>query len=91
MPRDADLITKRNTAIRAAYDRLISEEVQVVLKGGQKVFIRVNYNQVMTLLAQLFFLSPRTLEPIITATSPVPTPIKTASTAYSEAATSISQ
>ncbi len=88
MPRDVELITKRNTAIRTAYDRLISEEVPVVLKGGHKLFIRLGYNQVLTVLAEMFFLSPRTLEPIITAASPVPVPIKTG---YSEAVNSISQ
>ncbi len=77
MARDTSLLTKRNTEIRAAYNRLISEEVIIVYRG-RRVATRLNYSQVMTTLGNMFFLSPRTIEPIITATAPKLAPIQSA-------------
>ncbi|MDJ0363585.1 hypothetical protein QMK33_00355 [Hymenobacter sp. H14-R3] len=69
MARDNSLLIKRNKEIRAAYNRLTAEEVIAVFKG-RRVAMKLNYEQIMTMLGNMFFLSPRTIEPIITATAP---------------------
>jgi hypothetical protein len=76
MARDNTLLTLRNQEIRAAYNRLIAEEVIAVYRG-RRVAMRLNYEQVMTMLGRMFYLSPRTIEPIITATAPKMADIKT--------------
>ena len=69
MARDCEELLRRNKDIRAAYNRLVCEEVPVVIQG-RRVYMRLNYQQVMTALGNMFYLSPRTIEPIITATAP---------------------
>lgn len=76
MPRDLSLISTRNKDIRKAYERLIAEESIVVCKGI-KVSVRLNYQQVITVLGTLFYLSPRTVEPIVTAEAPKMAPLTT--------------
>jgi hypothetical protein len=76
MARDNTLLLKRNKEIRAAYNRLTAEEVIAVYRG-RRVAMRLNYEQVMTMLGCMFYLSPRTIEPIITATAPKMADIKT--------------
>lgn len=77
MPRDSSLVAARNKDIRKAYERLIAEESIVVCKGI-KVSVRLNYQQVITVLGTLFYLSPRTVEPIVTAYATKMAPILTA-------------
>ena len=67
----------RNKDIRKAYDRLMAEESVVTCKGI-KVVIKLNYQQAISVLAKMFYLSPRTVEPIITAYGPKMAPLTTA-------------
>ncbi|MEJ7658461.1 MAG: hypothetical protein WKG07_01960 [Hymenobacter sp.] len=76
MARDTELIAKRNVKIYAAYNRLTAEEVPCSI-SGQKVFIRLSYQQIMNALGAMFFLSARSVEPIITAMTPRKADIKT--------------
>lgn len=85
MARDNTLLIKRNKEIRAAYNRLIAEEVIAVYKS-RRVPMRLNYQQVITMLGEMFFLSPRTIEPIITATAPKMAPITSKPTSTAQAA-----
>lgn len=76
MPRDSSLVAARNKDIRKAYERLIAEE-SIVMCKGIKVAVRLNYQQVITVLGTMFYLSPRTVEPIVTAYAPQMAPITT--------------
>lgn len=84
MPRDLCLISARNKDIRKAYERLIAEESIVSFKGT-KVSVRLNYQQVITVLGTMFYLSPRTVEPIVTAEAPKMAPLITSSQPTSQA------
>ncbi len=68
MPRDPGLIASRNAKIYAAYTRLISQDVSVTF-AGRRVPVRLQYVQVIKVIGATFDLSPRTVEPIITATA----------------------
>ncbi len=77
MARDTEELLRRNKDIRAAYNRLVSEEIATMFQG-RRVYMKLNYAQVMTMLGSMFYLSPRTIEPIITATAPKMAPLITA-------------
>ena len=79
MPRDSALVEARNKDIRKAYDRLIAEE-SIVMCKGIKVAVKLNYQQVISVLGTMFYLSPRTVEPIVTAYAPKMATITTAQT-----------
>jgi hypothetical protein len=74
MARDKNLLDTRNKEIRAAYNRLKSEE-QIVSYGGRKIAIRLSYQQVLLLLSQTYFISTRRVEYVIGLTEPVMAPI----------------
>lgn len=74
MPRDTELATKRNAEIYADYNRLTAQET-VVLISGKKYYIHLTYQQIMNLLGAMYYLSPRTIEPIITTMTPTAAPI----------------
>jgi hypothetical protein len=84
MARDNSLLDKRNKEIRAAYNRLIAEEV-ITMYRGRRVAMKLNYAQVMTMLGEMFFLSPRTIEPIVTALAPKMVELKSAPVAQAPA------
>jgi hypothetical protein len=65
MPREQELVEARNKQILADYRRLISQEYPLTVHKI-KLFVRLNYTQVIQVLAQSYFLKPRTIEPIIT-------------------------
>lgn len=65
MPRNKELSETRDKQILADYRRLTSQEYPLVVHKV-KIFVRLSYEQVMVVLGQSYFLSARTIEPIIT-------------------------
>ncbi len=77
MARDLLLLTKRNTQIRADFNRLKSEERPCNFKGTI-FYVRLTSDQAIHILSGRYHLSHKQIENVLYATQPQPAPLKSA-------------
>jgi hypothetical protein len=81
-----EILKERDDLMRKAYNKLKCEE-QIVNFQGRRIAIKLNYGQVVGILAKTYFLSARRVEFILGQTEPKMAPLNPSNKTTSTVAT----